>query len=182
MVVNDNGRLKERFTECYSTLFPVSVETVPTLHFYSNHKFLQVSTLGCNFSRTSCISEILAAGSESISATLKRVPPEKVVAKVKSENCAGIVFCVNDPTVSSFSFLKLARAAKAAGLLVGFRQPPLDTGTDAYCQHPLPGRSITSRSRPKAPTVRFTVWPGERPVRRSGLPAFCQPAAPFDRS
>jgi pyruvate-formate lyase-activating enzyme len=120
MYTNKNGKIEERFADQYSTLFPISIETLPTLHFYPNHKFLQVSSIGCNFSCNGCISEILAAGTETISAVLKRVPPERVVQKAIKENCKGIVFCINDPSVSFFSFKALARLAKEKGLLVGF--------------------------------------------------------------
>lgn len=37
-----------------------------------------------------------------------------------TENCKGIAFCINDPAVSFFSFLKLARLAQKKNLLVGF--------------------------------------------------------------
>ena len=97
MYTNNNGRLVERFPNNYSTLFPISIETMPTLHFYPNHKFLQVSSIGCNFSCNGCISEILATGTETISATLKTIPPEQVIKKAVKENCRGIAFCINDP-------------------------------------------------------------------------------------
>ncbi|MFZ7110473.1 MAG: radical SAM protein [Desulfatiglandales bacterium] len=120
MYANTGGVLEERFADSYSTMFPISIETMPTLHFYPNHKFLQVSSIGCNFSCNGCISEILASGTETISATLIKMPPENVVEKAVEEDCKGITFCINDPTVSFFSFLSLAGAAKERGLLVGF--------------------------------------------------------------
>jgi len=120
MYMNNNGKIEERFANNYSTLFPISIETMPTLHFYPNHKFLQVSSIGCNFSCNGCISEILATGTETISATLKNMPPEKVIKKAIKENCKGIVFCINDPSVSFFSFLTLAKLAKKNDLLIGF--------------------------------------------------------------
>ncbi|THB76289.1 MAG: radical SAM protein [Desulfobacteraceae bacterium] len=120
MYTLENGTLKERFAHQYSTLFPISIETVPTLHFFPNHKFLQVSTIGCNFRCPGCISEILATGTRTLSATLKKVEPNQVVKKALRENCTGIVFCINDPSVSYFSFLELARMARKSGLKMGF--------------------------------------------------------------
>ncbi len=110
----------ERYPDSWSTMFPISIETLPTLHFYPSHKFLQVSSMGCNFSCSGCISEMLTLGTETIYKTLKTLPPEKVIEKAVKENCKGIAFCINDPTVSFYSFLKLARAAKEKNLLVGF--------------------------------------------------------------
>ena len=120
MYINRNGTIEERFAHRYSTLFPISIETMPALHFYPNHKFLQISSMGCNFSCTGCISEILTMGTETISAALKKIPPKKVVEKAINENCKGIAFCINDPTVSFFTFLELARMAKKNNLMVGF--------------------------------------------------------------
>ncbi len=48
------------------------------------------------------------------------MPPEKVVEKALREECRGIVFCINDPTVSFFTFLALAKLARKNSLKVGF--------------------------------------------------------------
>jgi len=120
MITFRDGVFVERYPDSWSTLFPISIETMPALHFYPNHKFLQVSSMGCNFSCSGCISEILTLGTETMPAILKKMPPEKVIEKALGENCKGIAFCINDPTVSFYSFLKLARLAKEKNLLVGF--------------------------------------------------------------
>jgi len=112
MITFRDGVFVERYPDSWSTLFPISIETMPALHFYPNHKFLQVSSMGCNFSCSGCISEILTMGTETMPAILKKMPPEKVIEKALGENCKGIAFCINDPTVSFYSFLKLARLAK----------------------------------------------------------------------
>ena len=120
MYINKNGIVEERYPNSYSTLFPISIETLPTLHFYPNHKFLQVSTIGCNFACNGCISEILATGTETIFSTLKSFLPEKVIQRAVKKGCRGIIFCINDPSASFFTFMSLARLAKANGLMVGF--------------------------------------------------------------
>jgi pyruvate-formate lyase-activating enzyme len=120
MYTDRGGIIEERFPHSYSTLFPISIETMPTLHFYPNHKFLQVSSIGCNLSCNGCISEILVTNTETISATLKKMPPEKVIEKAIKEDCKGIAFCINEPTVSFFTFLTLAGLAKENNLLMGF--------------------------------------------------------------
>ncbi len=120
MYTCENNQIVECFPGQFSTLFPISIETVPTLHFYPNHKFLQVSSIGCSFTCPGCISEILVTGTQTLSATLKTVPAEKVIAKALNEGCIGIVFCLNDPTVSFFTFLNLAKKACEKGLKVGF--------------------------------------------------------------
>lgn len=120
MITVKNGVLCERYPERFSTLFPISVETLPVLHFYPNHKFLQISSVGCNFSCPGCVSEILTLGTETLYKALKQVSAETLVQKAIQEGCKGIAFCINDPAVSFFSFLKLAREAKKNHLLVGF--------------------------------------------------------------
>lgn len=120
MMTHQDTEIKERFPHSYSTLFPISIETMPCLHFYPNHKFLQVSSMGCNFSCPGCISEILTIGEDAIFGALKKQIPEKIIEKALKEKCKGIAFCINDPTVSFFSFLELARIARKNNLLVGF--------------------------------------------------------------
>jgi pyruvate-formate lyase-activating enzyme len=119
MTCRDN-RIMEHYPHSYSTLFPISIETMPALHFYPRHKFLQVSTIGCNFTCPGCISEILTMESDTLAGALRRMPPEKVIDLAQKEQCKGIAFCINDPTVSFFSFLDLAQKAREKGLLVGF--------------------------------------------------------------
>jgi pyruvate-formate lyase-activating enzyme len=46
--------------------------------------------------------------------------PGDIIRKALAEDCMGIMFCFNEPTVSYFTFLKLAEEAKESGLLVGF--------------------------------------------------------------
>lgn len=119
MTCRDN-HIVERYPHSYSTLFPISIETMPALHFYPNHKFLQVSSIGCNFKCPGCISEILTMESHNLDGALRQMPPEKIIDKALKENCKGIAFCINDPTVSYFSFLELAEKAQKSDLLVGF--------------------------------------------------------------
>lgn len=53
------GKIVERFPDQYLTIFPISIETMPMLHFFPRGKFLQLSTVGCNFHCTGCISEVI---------------------------------------------------------------------------------------------------------------------------
>ncbi len=108
-----DGRITERFPCNYFTMMPISIETVPILHFHPKGKFLQVCTSGCNFQCEGCISEILAAGPLPFKANTD------VIGKALQENCIGIVFCLNDPIVSYFTFTDLAIKARQNGLFIG---------------------------------------------------------------
>ncbi len=116
----ENGRIVEKFPNSYLFVFPISIETQPMLHFYPGHKFLQVSSIGCNFRCTGCISEVLARNTENLSGIPKKYEPEQIIKKAKDENCIGITFAINEPTVSYYTFKNLAQQAKENGLLVGF--------------------------------------------------------------
>ncbi|MFW5987740.1 MAG: radical SAM protein, partial [Methanohalophilus sp.] len=118
MYINKDDRIIERFPNNYFTMFPVSIETVPMLHYYPRGKFLQVCTVGCNFKCEGCISEILASR---LLLTNKKsgISNENVVNKALDEDCIGIVFCLNDPAVSYFTFRDLANKARQNNLLIG---------------------------------------------------------------
>lgn len=113
------GQIVERFPDQYLTLFPISIETMPMLHYFPRGKFLQLSTVGCNFRCSGCISEVLVEEAGQLWGALMTKTPEEVVNAALGQNCLGIVFCVNEPTVSLPTFQRVARKAKEAGLLVG---------------------------------------------------------------
>jgi len=92
---------------------------MPILHYYPGSKFLQVSTVGCNFSCSGCISTVIAKEMEADSQALRYLEPKEVVAMAKKQECLGITFLINDPLASFITFRSLAQAAKKAGLLVG---------------------------------------------------------------
>jgi len=119
MYINRNNTIVERFPESYLTMLPITIETMPMVHFAPKSKFFQVSTVGCNFTCPGCISETLTSHADAVAGALQTAAPEMVVNRAKKQECIGIVFCLNDPTVSYYSFLALAQAAKKAGLFVG---------------------------------------------------------------
>lgn len=114
-----DGQIHERFPNSYLIEYPVSIETIPFLHFYPKNKFLQVSTVGCNFRCIGCVSDLLTRTATEFTPSLIHTSPKDVVARAVNEKCKGIVFALNDPTVSFPTFLGLADQAKKAGLLIG---------------------------------------------------------------
>ncbi len=120
LYLNQQGNiLVERRPDRYLITTPISIETMPILHYYPGGKFLQVTTAGCNFSCSGCISTVIVKEMEAGSGAMQYLQPEEVVAIAKKEDCLGIAFLVNDPLASYFTFTRLVQAAKAAGLLVG---------------------------------------------------------------
>lgn len=114
-----DGKILERYPEEYIMVCPISIETMPTLHFQPGAKFLQISTVGCNFDCPGCISTVIVKEMDPTSNALEKYSPEQIIEKAISENCKGIAFLMNDPLASLFSFTKVAKLAKERGLMVG---------------------------------------------------------------
>jgi pyruvate-formate lyase-activating enzyme len=113
------NRIVERFPDQYLVVCPISVETMPMLHYYPGAKFLQISTTGCNFNCEGCISTVIVREMSPESNVLKHLSPQEVVNEAVLKGCAGIAFLMNDPLASLPSFLKVARLARSEGLKVG---------------------------------------------------------------
>lgn len=119
MYINVGGVIHEKYPDMYLNVYPASIETVPMMHYYPRNRFLIVSTIGCNFSCEGCVSGLITTNCDVASKAMKSIPPQEMIQKVREENCTGVVFCLNEPTVTFPSFLRLAKAAKAEGLMVG---------------------------------------------------------------
>ncbi len=115
----DRGEVKELFPDRYLVTCPISIETMPVLHFFPGGKFLQVSSVGCNFDCPGCISTVIVREMNPRSRALRHLPPERIVDLAEENGCLGIVFLMNDPLASLPTFLRLAALAKSRGLKVG---------------------------------------------------------------
>lgn len=119
MYLEKDGAIIERFMDNFLPPFPVSIESVPALHFYPNGKFLQVSTMGCNFRCPGCVSRVLIRHTDAMSGAINKTNPASIIGMAKDENCIGIAFCINEPIASFMSFKGLAGMARSNGLLIG---------------------------------------------------------------
>ncbi len=119
MYTNDGEAIVERFPDHYIAAMPISIETMPMCHYHPRGTFLQASGIGCTFSCGGCISETIAHHAEAVSGALRHIPPDALVRRARKEGCRGIAFCLNDPTAMHQTFLRVARAAHDAGLLIG---------------------------------------------------------------
>ena len=100
----------------YLGAFPVSIETIPMLHYYPAGKFLQVFSTGCNFKCPGCIARLLATRRSLGWSTLS---PDQVIETALKLGCKGIVSTLNDPSANYYMFRELALKAREKGLLVG---------------------------------------------------------------
>jgi len=119
MYRNVNGQILENYPDAYLNVYPVSSESIPLLHFHPNSIFLLISTIGCNFACGGCISEFQTIRKGTLQEVLTHYTPEEILALARESNCRGITFCLNEPTVSLPTFLRVAKAAKKEGFLVG---------------------------------------------------------------
>jgi pyruvate formate lyase activating enzyme len=113
------GRVVERFADHYLAVCPISIETMPVLHFYPGTKFLQITTTGCNFNCPGCISTVLVRELFPESRALYHFTVEQIVARALKDQCAGIVFLMNDPLAAFPRFLEIAGQARLKGLKMG---------------------------------------------------------------
>lgn len=119
MYTNEGGAIVERFPDRYIAAMPIAIETMPICHYHPRGTFLQASGIGCTFSCGGCISETIALHADAVSGALRHIPPDTLVQRALEEGCRGIAFCLNDPTAMHQTFLRAARAAHDAGLLIG---------------------------------------------------------------
>ncbi len=119
MYINQAGQIVEQYPDSYLVQYPISIETTPLLHFYPREKFIQVSTIGCNFRCNGCVSELLTRTVKEFAPSLMHKTPEMIIQKAQDEKCKGIFFAINEPAVSYPTFSRLAQAARNADLLVG---------------------------------------------------------------
>jgi len=119
MYSNKLGVITENYPDSYLNVYPVSSESIPLLHFYPNGAFLLISTIGCNFACEGCYSEFQTTRPGTLQKVLTPYSPDDILGLARESNCIGITFCLNEPTVSLPSFLRVAKAAKKEGLLVG---------------------------------------------------------------
>ncbi|MFW5488260.1 MAG: radical SAM protein [Desulfovibrio sp.] len=116
---NRQGRVVEAHPHRYLMACPIRIETMPILHFHPGARFLQVSTVGCNFNCPGCISAVIVREMDPQSQALRHHTPEEIVTMAEREGCRGIAFLMNDPLAAFDTFMEVATLAKSKGLLVG---------------------------------------------------------------
>jgi pyruvate-formate lyase-activating enzyme len=119
MYLNLGGGIFERNPDGYLIISPITIETMPMLHYMPRGKFLQISTVGCNFDCPGCISTVIVKEMGRGPTWLQRKKPDEIVQKAMNEGCLGICFLMNDPLASWPTFISVANKAKEKGLFVG---------------------------------------------------------------
>lgn len=97
------------------------IEIKPLFHFYPGSKWLSLGSLGCNFLCPGCQNwEISHADIDKEITFTKYISPEKAVQLAIKDNCKGISWTYNEPTLWLEYTLDTAKIAKAQGLLTNY--------------------------------------------------------------
>jgi len=106
------GQIQELYSNRFLQVGAILIETMPMLHFFPGNRFLQITTTGCNFNCSGCISSVIVQQMDPASSALRNATPAELVNQALEEDCLGIAFVLNDPIVSFKTFLDVAREAK----------------------------------------------------------------------
>jgi pyruvate formate lyase activating enzyme len=118
---NINGELYSLTYAKVSSMRVSPIEVKPLFHFYPGSKWLSLGSLGCNFLCPGCQNwEISHADIDKEIAFTKYIPPEKVVQLAIKDNCKGISWTYNEPTLWLEYTLDTAKIAKEQGLLTNY--------------------------------------------------------------
>jgi len=118
---NKAGRLFSLIYARVATWCVSPIEKKPMYHFYPGSRWLSLGTLGCNFRCPGCQNYDLSFAE--IEAELKNtdeILPEEAIALAKRDNCRGISFTYNEPTIWFEYTLDCAKLAKQNGLLANY--------------------------------------------------------------
>ena len=90
------------------------IEKKPLYHFYPGTDVLSIGTVGCNFKCKHCQNASISTADVD-SSHFQEVLPEQVVDLAKKNNCQGIAFTYNEPTIwheFAYDTSKLAKKEK----------------------------------------------------------------------
>jgi pyruvate formate lyase activating enzyme len=118
---NINGELYSLSYARVSSMQISPIELKPLFHFYPGSKWLSLGSLGCNFLCPGCQNwHISHADIDKELSFTEYIPPEKVVKLAIKNNCKGISWTYNEPTLSLEYTLDTAKVAKKKGLLTNY--------------------------------------------------------------
>jgi pyruvate formate lyase activating enzyme len=118
---NLNGELHSLIYGRVSSVRVSPIEIKPLFHYYPGSRWLSLGSFGCNFLCPGCQNwEISHANVASEIPFTEYIPPEKLVQLALKENCKGISWTYNEPTLWLEYTLDAATIAKERGLLTNY--------------------------------------------------------------
>ena len=118
---NMNGELYSLIYGKVSSIRVSPIEIKPLFHFYPGSRWLSLGSLGCNLLCPGCQNwEISHADVEKDIPSTEHISPEKAVQLAIKENCKGISWTYNEPTLWLEYTLDTAKIAREQGLLTNY--------------------------------------------------------------
>ncbi len=115
--INREGKLYTLVYGAISTYRPAPMEIKPLFHFHPGEWAFSLGSWGCNFRCLGCQNwEIAHSKLRGEGEKREFLPPELAISMAKEQNCQGISFTYNEPTIWFEYTLDTARLAKAKGL------------------------------------------------------------------
>lgn len=108
---NENGKLNTLIYGSCSSVAVDPIEKKPLFHFYPGTNVFSLGTVGCNFKCSHCQNYGISAASLDYS-NIREIEPEQVVELAKDNNCQGIAWTYNEPSIwyeYTFDASKLAK-------------------------------------------------------------------------
>ncbi|MFQ5887438.1 MAG: AmmeMemoRadiSam system radical SAM enzyme, partial [Candidatus Hydrothermarchaeales archaeon] len=113
---NRNGKLYNVVYGRLSSFSTDYIEKAPLYHFYPNHTFLIIGSVGCNLRCKFCLTwNITQVRPEDVKADELGI--EEIVDSAKKLYCRGIVYTHSEPTLNIEFYAELMRVAKDNGLV-----------------------------------------------------------------
>jgi len=92
------------------------VEKIPLYHFYPNHRFLTVGSVGCNLSCRFCLTwNITQRPVEEVATEV--LSPERLVRAARELGCRGIAYTHSEPTLNIEFYREVMDVARRSGLV-----------------------------------------------------------------
>jgi len=119
--LNKDGKLYSLVYSRVSSWAVSPIEKKPLYHFYPGSQWLSLGTLGCNFRCPGCQNwEIAHDQVEFKHKKTQTITPEESVVLARSNNCKGISWTYNEPTVWFEYTFEGAKLAKEEGLYTNY--------------------------------------------------------------
>ncbi len=112
---NRGGKLYNIIYGKLSSFSTDFIEKAPLYHFYPNHSFLTIGSVGCNLKCKFCLTwNITQVRPDEVRADELTI--EEIVESAKKLHCRGIVYTHSEPTLNIEFYAELMKAAKDNGL------------------------------------------------------------------
>jgi pyruvate formate lyase activating enzyme len=120
MYYGENGLVKERFPNRWSTCNISKIESIPFYHAYPGSRSMVIGTSSCNFACRYCSNAYVAKEDPAKQQEgMFEFTPAELVKMAQKQGCHNIVFNVNEPTVSLPSLIEVSQVARDIGMPMG---------------------------------------------------------------